>query len=280
MTVNSSLRWRPGQHVFVRFPGLAPLSAHPFTIVSMPSMDEHQLVSTVVLMARSSQRHHEASLRTSIPGPSEQVLHHQGGGRGLVLSAILDGPMGNDASVASHSDVLLLAGGSGITFVLASLLELSWLWQKKACNDSAGASHMVDPRMRSRWSGLANISSSVAALAPSNTLKNFDLHQWTGCFPTRPGAARDVGMYTGPPIRMQQRPCQTWSARQLTHSKRKPTSKRDLHPPCQRQPPRRGTGSKVCRRRGVRPVWNGPGRLERRGGSSSRDSAGKAIRPQ
>ncbi|EST05892.1 Ferric reductase, NAD binding [Kalmanozyma brasiliensis GHG001] len=129
MTVDSALRWRPGQHVFVRFPGLAPLSAHPFTIVSMPSADDQQLMSTVVLMAKArkgiTKRLYDRASRVQ----AEQVPHRGGG---LALSAVLDGPYGQDASVSDHQHVLLLAGGSGITFVLASLLELSWQWQKKA----------------------------------------------------------------------------------------------------------------------------------------------------
>ncbi|SJX66159.1 related to ferric reductase [Sporisorium reilianum f. sp. reilianum] len=129
MTVESALRWRPGQHVFVRFPGLAPLSAHPFTIVSMPSADDQQLLSTVVLMARArkglTKRLYDEASRLQL----QQVTHK---GSGLGLSALLDGPYGQDASVSSYDRAVLLAGGSGITFVLASLLELSWLWQKKA----------------------------------------------------------------------------------------------------------------------------------------------------
>ena len=49
ITVDSTMRWRPGQHVFVRFPGLAPLTAHPFTIVSMPAPDEQQLLEAAAV---------------------------------------------------------------------------------------------------------------------------------------------------------------------------------------------------------------------------------------
>ncbi|KAJ9478827.1 Ferric/cupric reductase transmembrane component 7 [Pseudozyma hubeiensis] len=128
MTVQSPMRWRPGQHVFVRFPGLAPLSAHPFTIISMPSADEQQLVSTVVLMAKArsglTKHLYDRALQT-------QNQHVAGSSSGLDLRAVLDGPYGQDASVATYRHALFLAGGSGITFVLASLLEVSWLWQQK-----------------------------------------------------------------------------------------------------------------------------------------------------
>ncbi|KAJ1602110.1 hypothetical protein NDA14_001796 [Ustilago hordei] len=85
---------------------------------------DHQLMSTVVLMARArnglTKRLYERAANT-------QLVHQGMNERELTLSAILDGPYGQDASIASFQHVLLLAGGSGITFVLAALLELGAL---------------------------------------------------------------------------------------------------------------------------------------------------------
>lgn len=164
MTVESAMRWRPGQHVFVRFPGLAPLSAHPFTIVSMPSPDDHQLMSTVVLMAKARQ-----GITKRLYDQANQVQSIQQRD-GVSLSAILDGPYGQDASVSCFQHALLLAGGSGITFVLASLLELSWLWQqKKAVTQRV---HLVwsmrDPQSL-EWAREHLVT--IAALAPPNALR-------------------------------------------------------------------------------------------------------------
>lgn len=44
------LRWKPGQHVYVRFPGIAPLEAHPFTILSLPSHSGYTRSRLVLLM--------------------------------------------------------------------------------------------------------------------------------------------------------------------------------------------------------------------------------------
>lgn len=159
MTVESAMRWRPGQHVFVRFPGLAPLSAHPFTIMSMPSPDNRQLVSTVVLMART---------RQGLTKHLYEKAAQRGGS--FTTFAILDGPYGQDASIASYPQALMLAGGSGVTFALASLLEASWLWQR---DDAATQRvHLVwsmrDPRSLS-WARQHLVT--IAALAPPDALR-------------------------------------------------------------------------------------------------------------
>ncbi|SNX82043.1 related to ferric reductase [Melanopsichium pennsylvanicum] len=167
MTVESTMRWRPGQHVFVRFPGLAPLSAHPFTIVSMPSPDNQQLVSTVVLMAKArkglTKRLHDQAFKVQ----TQQVARVRSG---LTLSAILDGPYGQDAGVSSYTRVLLLAGGSGITFVLASLLELSWRWQRNAA--ATRAVHLIwSMRDVQALEWIRQHLVAIAALAPLDALK-------------------------------------------------------------------------------------------------------------
>ncbi|KIS69879.1 uncharacterized protein UMAG_02395 [Mycosarcoma maydis] len=164
ITVESPMRWRPGQHVFVRFPGLSPLSAHPFTIISMPSADDQQLMSTIVLMVKARKGLTKRLYDRAVRIQGEQAA------KGLELSAVLDGPYGQDASVATYHHALLLAGGSGITFVLASLLEVVWLWQKKAA--TTRRIHLV-------WS-MRDVQSlnwarqhlvTVACLAPQDALK-------------------------------------------------------------------------------------------------------------
>lgn len=51
LTMNTPLRWMPGQHVFVRFPELNPFEAHPFTIASLPSRSLRE-TSTATLVVR------------------------------------------------------------------------------------------------------------------------------------------------------------------------------------------------------------------------------------
>ncbi|PWN53754.1 hypothetical protein IE53DRAFT_309678 [Violaceomyces palustris] len=154
LTAPTSLRWKPGQHVFIRFPSMAPWSSHPFTMVSLPNKDPHVADSNIVLLARAQ------------GGLTEKLYDHalkaQGGLRGGMccstlarLPVIIDGPYGQDASVAHHDRVIFVAGGSGITFAMASLLDLAWQWKlgrsvtKKATlvwsvRDSSSTSWMRD----------------------------------------------------------------------------------------------------------------------------------------
>ena len=36
ITLDTNLRWHPGQHIYIRFPTVAPLENHPFTVLSLP----------------------------------------------------------------------------------------------------------------------------------------------------------------------------------------------------------------------------------------------------
>lgn len=47
---SAPLKWRPGQHIYVRFPGFSPGQAHPFSIMSLPNRS--RLSSKVVLIAK------------------------------------------------------------------------------------------------------------------------------------------------------------------------------------------------------------------------------------
>ncbi|SPO32322.1 related to ferric reductase [Ustilago trichophora] len=166
MTVDSAMRWRPRQHVFVRFPGLVPLSAHPFTIVSMPSPNDQQLVLRVVLMAKARKGLTKRLYDQALQAQADLGLK----GNGFALLAILDGPYGQDAGIAGHEQVLLLAGSSGITFVLASLLELSWLWQQNsAATQSVHLVWSMRDALALEW--VCQHLVTIAALAPPNAVK-------------------------------------------------------------------------------------------------------------
>lgn len=43
------LRWKPGQHIYVRFPGFAPVQAHPFSIMSVPGYNRQARNELVLL---------------------------------------------------------------------------------------------------------------------------------------------------------------------------------------------------------------------------------------
>ncbi|WFD00409.1 hypothetical protein MYAM1_003158 [Malassezia yamatoensis] len=50
LSFTTLLRWKPGQHVYVRFPGVAIAQAHPFTVMSLPSKEQKK--SKLMLLAK------------------------------------------------------------------------------------------------------------------------------------------------------------------------------------------------------------------------------------
>lgn len=110
ITIPVNFDWRPGQHCFLRFTsfGLLPaLSAHPFTICSLPSR---------------------------IPGVKSQLvfyIRHQGGFTAKIyeyamkhpdatVPVLIDGPYGgiNMQSYLQSDHLLVIAGGSGVGWTL------------------------------------------------------------------------------------------------------------------------------------------------------------------
>ena len=112
--------WKPGNHVFLRFPTLAILDHHPFTIASIPNKssgdvraeDEPNKFSFIV-------RAHTGFTRRLL----SKVLSTPD----LQLSVLVDGPYGSKMRPLEniYDDVILLAGGGGITAILPWALHLA-----------------------------------------------------------------------------------------------------------------------------------------------------------
>jgi len=110
---NPLTRWKPGQHYFVNFPTCQPFQSHPFTIANIPS-NNTAAPQEMVLLIRS------ASGLT-------QKLYANLGARDnqKSIACLLDGPYGGlDKDLSIYEEVLLIAGGTGITFVKPILEEL------------------------------------------------------------------------------------------------------------------------------------------------------------
>lgn len=146
LVVPTAARWSAGQHVFVRLPGYGQgfgmVQSHPFTIISLPNANPHKTVSNVVLMARArggltkALYDHALAAQGGVPlsswspdlNDSDEKAQAQNLSA-LSMPAILDGPYGASASVAGYDEALFMAGGSGATFVVASLMDLVWQWR-------------------------------------------------------------------------------------------------------------------------------------------------------
>ncbi|KAL4870466.1 hypothetical protein BDV12DRAFT_58538 [Aspergillus spectabilis] len=118
VTVPTQMRWKPGQYVYLRMPGIAFFQNHPFTIASLCSNDlpseygeEYRDLALVFRPFRGFTRN---VLRKAVEyGPFK------------TWTAFLEGPYGGmRRQMAAFEDVIFFAGGSGITAIASHLLDL------------------------------------------------------------------------------------------------------------------------------------------------------------
>jgi len=118
ITVPTQMRWKPGQYVYLRMPGISLFQNHPFTISSLCSEDfpseygeNHR---DCVLVFRPYGGFTRKVLETAI----EKGPFH-------TYRAFLDGPYGGmRRELAAFDTCILIAGGSGITSLMSQLLNL------------------------------------------------------------------------------------------------------------------------------------------------------------
>jgi predicted ferric reductase len=118
VTIPTQMKWRPGQYVYLRMPGISLFENHPFTISSLCSADfpsEYgEAYRDCTLVFRPFGGFTKKVLETAIEkGPFK------------TYRAFLDGPYGGmQRELAAFNTVILFAGGSGITAIVSQLLNL------------------------------------------------------------------------------------------------------------------------------------------------------------
>lgn len=118
ITIPTQMRWKPGQYVYLRMPGISLFENHPFTISSLCSEDfpsEYgEEYRDCVLVFRPYGGFTRKVLNIAIDkGP----FH--------TYRAFLDGPYGGmRRELAAFDTCILIAGGSGITSLMSQLLNL------------------------------------------------------------------------------------------------------------------------------------------------------------
>ncbi|CAK7271455.1 hypothetical protein SEPCBS119000_004613 [Sporothrix epigloea] len=118
ITIPTQMRWKPGQYVYLRMPGISLWESHPFTVSSLCSEDFEsdygEAYRDCVLVFRPYGGFTRRVLETAMDkGP----FH--------TYRAFLDGPYGGMRRELSAFDTcILIAGGSGITSLMSQLLNL------------------------------------------------------------------------------------------------------------------------------------------------------------
>jgi predicted ferric reductase len=109
---------KPGSHAFVWIPGVRAFEAHPFTIVSNEPVE---------FLVKARDGFTKALYRKACEKP------------GMKFRASIDGAYGNAPNLDENFDrLLLVAGGSGVTFTMA----LALVWARK--NRDATSSSTLD----------------------------------------------------------------------------------------------------------------------------------------
>ena len=118
ITIPTQMRWKPGQYVYLRMPGISFFENHPFTIASMCSEDfpseygEQYRDCTIVF------KPYGGFTRKVLETAVEKGPFH-------TYRAFLDGPYGGmRRDLAAFDTCILIAGGSGITALMSQLLNL------------------------------------------------------------------------------------------------------------------------------------------------------------
>ncbi|KZT62768.1 hypothetical protein CALCODRAFT_552296 [Calocera cornea HHB12733] len=122
ITMRRKMGWRAGQHCYLVVPGISrlPWEAHPFTLASAPAPrsrraegpDRSENELTFLVRARD--------------GFTKRLLEHAShgeGGQDNVL-AFVDGPYGMPPDLLEYSTVVLIGGGSGISYTLSQLSHI------------------------------------------------------------------------------------------------------------------------------------------------------------
>ncbi|KAI7615155.1 putative FRE ferric reductase-like transmembrane component [Hortaea werneckii] len=118
ITIPTQVRWKPGQYVYIRMPGVSVFENHPFTVASLCSDDFPSAYGEdyrdMVIVFRPFGGFTKRVL--------ESALEH---GPWHTYRAFIDGPYGGmRRRVDSFDHVVMFAGGSGITALVSQLLDL------------------------------------------------------------------------------------------------------------------------------------------------------------
>ncbi|KAF8526247.1 ferric reductase NAD binding domain-containing protein [Hysterangium stoloniferum] len=139
LTMKRHMYWKAGQCVFLTMPAVSdmPYEAHPFTICNIPGntglMDDMEKTGL--------EGNENGGLEPSGRGPSdlvflirvkngftrrllENVEQKRGADGKAYFSVLIDGPYGIPPDVNAYESVILVAGGSGITFSLPLLQDI------------------------------------------------------------------------------------------------------------------------------------------------------------
>ncbi|KAF3054798.1 Ferric/cupric reductase transmembrane component 7 [Daldinia childiae] len=118
ITIPTQMKWKPGQYVYLRMPGISFLDNHPFTISSLCSED---------FPSEYGEQYRDCTLVFKPYGGFTRRVLETAIDKGPfhTYRAYLDGPYGGmRRELAAFDTCILIAGGSGVTALMSQLLNL------------------------------------------------------------------------------------------------------------------------------------------------------------
>ncbi|KAH8169806.1 ferric reductase like transmembrane component domain-containing protein [Sarocladium implicatum] len=118
ITVPTQMRWKPGQYIYLRMPGISLFDNHPFTIASLCSDDFPSEYGEKYRDLQVIFKPYGGFTRKVLETAVEKGPFH-------TYRAFLDGPYGGmRRDLAAFDTCILIAGGSGVTALMSQLLNL------------------------------------------------------------------------------------------------------------------------------------------------------------
>ena len=125
--------WAPGQHFLINIPSVSRFTSHPFTAATVCDERSGDSGRELVFLGRAKKGWTKELWDTVVKLMARHQSHPPGERptkgteappRGVLMRMYVDGPFGSSvrARWGSHSTVLIVAGGSGVSFGL-SILE-------------------------------------------------------------------------------------------------------------------------------------------------------------
>lgn len=110
--------WTVGQHYYLCFPESSIWQSHPFTPLNAPIVEDGEVKHSYIMRAKGGETKKLAELAAAKAG---------GASRQTTISVILTGAYGESLMERTTSDtnIVCVAGGTGITYVLPLLLQLA-----------------------------------------------------------------------------------------------------------------------------------------------------------
>jgi predicted ferric reductase len=119
--------WAVGQHFYLTFSEGSIWQSHPFTPVSLPVFGADSQRHSYIFRAKRGETKKVAELSVKRIAHKDHEESHEGLLAEARLSVLMTGPYGERtiSSLAPDANVICIAGGTGITYVLPVLLDLA-----------------------------------------------------------------------------------------------------------------------------------------------------------